>query len=173
VAGMAPSPPSAPPAPPAPIAAPRVTTPRMPAPVLGEADLASSYLTLEQLIAERGLPLGTLEELVAGGTAMGVAPAAPAAPAAPVRPRAPSAAMPAVAAAPPHPEAVVPIASLAPAEGGVVPVEELLYRGERALRRALELKPDLLAALRAGDPRLHALVSEVTDLLELGVGAGP
>ena len=35
-------------------------------PVMGESDLVTSYLTLEQLIAERGMPPGSLDELVVG-----------------------------------------------------------------------------------------------------------
>jgi len=99
------------------------------APVMGEADLAASYLTLEQLINERGMPLGTIDEL------------------------------------------------LQPAIGGrqsatgqdEVPVESLLYRGDAALRRIIELKPDLVAAAGTPGPRLHALINEVLDLVELGL----
>jgi hypothetical protein len=114
--------------------------------VLGEADLATSYLTLEQLIAERGLPLGTLEELIAGAAADAAGSALP----------------------------LVPIETLAPEEPEAVPVETLLYGGEAALRRVLELKPELLAAAQApdGQARLQVLLREVLDLVELGLVHG-
>jgi hypothetical protein len=137
---------AAPPQPAPPPERPRTTRRVEPAAAvpLREADLATSYLTLEQLIAERGLPLGTLAELLAGATPP-----------------------PAAAAAAPAP------AGLPAAEPDVVPIESLLYRGERALRRALELKPQLLSAAREpGDARLQALLTEVLDLVELGLGAG-
>jgi len=160
-----------------PVAAPPVEVPRLratrPLPpaapyVVVEPSLATSYLTLEQLIAERGLPLGGIDELLAGGTGMPgaerVAAAAASAPA--------LAAVPALAEAEPP---IVPIEALAPtaAEPEVVAIESLLYGGERALRRILELKPELVAAADAnGDARFHALLSEVLDLVELGLGAG-
>lgn len=161
-----------------PVAAPPVEAPRVratrPLPpaapyVVVEPSLATSYLTLEQLIAERGLPLGGIDELLAGGTGMPgaerVAAVAASAPA--------LAAVPALAEAEPP---IVPIEALAPtaAEPEVVPIESLLYGGERALRRILELKPELVAAADAasGDAHFHALLSEVLDLVELGLGAG-
>ena len=151
---------------PAPVEAPRVraTRPLPPAApyVVVEPRLATSYLTFEQLIAERGLPLGGIDELLAGGTGMPGA----------ERVAAVAASAPAVEAEPP----IVPIEALAPtaAEPEVVPIESLLYGGERALRRILELKPELVAAADAanGDARFHALLSEVLDLVELGLGAG-
>jgi len=112
--------------------------------VAGDADaLTVSYLTLEQLIAERGLPLGAIDELITAPTPM-----------------------PALAGA----------GAAAPAAGlDVAPVETLLYRGERALRRALELRSDIdamAAASASGDPRLPALLREVFDLVELGLETG-
>jgi hypothetical protein len=131
---------------PAPAAAPAA------APVLGEADLATSYLTFEQLIAERGLPLGTIDDLLAGGTAP---PAG-----------APRASAPAAAAPAPR----VPAAAPAGAEADIVPIENLLYRGDAALRRALELKPAILAAAGGADgAQLRDLLHEVFDLVELGL----
>jgi hypothetical protein len=143
--------------------------------------LATSYLTFEQLIAERGLPMGSLDELIAGGASGPVAEAPASARMTPPRHAAlmdprhtppPMAAMsePAPAAGPP----IVPIESLAPDDAEVVAIESLLYRGDAALRRALELKPEVLAALRAGgaDAQLQALLHEVLDLVELGAGAG-
>jgi hypothetical protein len=102
--------------------------------------LATAYLTLERLIAERGVSAGSLDELLAA------------------REETP----------------VVPIESLAPDEEPIVAVETLLYRGERALRRIVELRPELTAAAAAaGDDgsRLTALLGEVLDLVELGLGA--
>jgi len=120
-------------------------------PVLGEADLATSYMTFEQLLNDRGMPMGSLAELVAGGSAEG-----------------------ATAAAGTHAEGrpVVPIESLAPDADRVVEIDTLLYRGDAALRRARELRTELLAAVQRGDPSLHALINEVLDLVELGLGAG-
>lgn len=103
--------------------------------------LATAYLTLERLIAERGVSTGSLDELLAA------------------REETP----------------VVPVESLAPDEEPIVPVETLFYRGERALRRIVELRPELTAAAAAaaGDDgsRLTALLGEVLDLVELGLGA--
>lgn len=123
-------------------------------PVLGAADLAASYMTFEQLITERGIPMGSLAELVAGGATVAAVPA-PTAYAATAVPALP----------------IVPVESLAP-DADVVEVRTLEYQGEAALRRALALKPDLLAAAKNGDPSLHALLHEVIDLVELGLGAG-
>ena len=75
--------------------------------------------------------------------------------------------------APDEDEGVVPIESLAPEEN-VVPIETLLYNGQSALRRALELKAEL-AALAASpgqaSARLYELQREVFDLVELGLSA--
>jgi hypothetical protein len=139
--------PEAPPPPP-PTPAPRVSgaapapAAATAAPVLGEADIALSYLTFEQLIASRGMPMSTIDELLAGGASQAA------------------------------PLPIVPIEALAPDDGDVVPVQSLVYTGDGALRRILELKPALAAAARSGDPGLPALVNEVIDLLELGLGAG-
>ncbi len=147
---------------PAPAPTPRVSVPApprgapAPAPAaLSEADLATSYLTLEQLITERGIPLGTIDELVAGATPL---------PGAPRMSRAPA---PVPAPRPPAPAAAAPAAD----DAGVVPVESLLYGGPGALQRILELKPALAAAARRpGDASLEALLHEVFDLVELGLG---
>lgn len=105
-------------------------------------DLAAAYLTFARLVAERGLPPGSVAELV-------------------------GAALPAAAAAEPP---VVPIESLAPEEELVVPVEDLFYRGEAALHRIRELRRELVAAARTpADPRLTDLLAEVFDLVELGL----
>ena len=163
VVELPPPPPEAPAAPlpepvpvaaaPEPVAAPAPVPPApAPAPVLGESDLATSYLTFEQLLSDRGMPMGSLEELIAGGASV-------------------AAAAPAAAARAPEPP-IVPIESLAPDEEQVVEIDTLLYRGDAALRRARELRSDLLAAAKSGDPSLHALLHEVLDLVELGLGAG-
>jgi hypothetical protein len=128
--------------PPVPAAVPPVPPPAA-APVLGEADLATSYLTFEQLLHDRGMPMGSLDELIAGGTTGAALPEPP----------------------------VVPIESLA-LERPVVEIGTLLYRGDAALRRARELRTEILAAAERGDPKLHALLHEVLDLVELGLGAG-
>jgi hypothetical protein len=148
---------------------------------LGEADLATSYLTLEELIADGGPPLGGLDELIAGGTLLPVrgrttgpraaAAMAPAGPAAAFTPAEPPI-VPVESLAPDETD-VVPVESLAPDETDVVPIESLLFRGDAALHRVLELKGDLLAAARAGDggDRLNDLLREVFDLVQLGLGS--
>ena len=108
------------------------------APVIGDSDLTTSYLTLEQLIADRGMPMGSIEEL------LGVPTAAP-------RTTAPR--------------------SLSPDDAGVVPVQTLVYSGEGALRRVLQLRAEL-DTMGPNDPRLKPLLHEVFDLVELGLGAG-
>jgi hypothetical protein len=150
------------------------------APVLGDADLATSYLTFEQLIAERGLPMGSLEELVAGGASAAAAEPSvsgrptPARNAALMDPRHTPPMMAAVSKPAPAEPPVVPIESLAPDDSDVVPIESLLYRGDAALRRALALKPEVEAAVQSGggSAQLRALLDEVLDLVELGAGTG-
>lgn len=136
-----------------------------PAALVAGSDLAVAYATFEQLLAERGLPLGGLDDLLAGGVSVaapvaraGAAPVAAAAALAPPRPA-------------PTRELVVPIEALATVEEEVVPIESLLYRGDRALRRILELKPEVAAAAASGGDgaRLTSLLNEVFDLVELGL----
>ncbi|HEY8469048.1 MAG TPA: Hpt domain-containing protein [Longimicrobiales bacterium] len=50
----------------------------------------------------------------------------------------------------------------------VVPIEDLLYRGEAALRRALELRPAIERAVGA-DPAAREVVEELFDLIRLGL----
>ncbi len=167
----------------APAPAPEIATPAVPvevaaAPVAAEAPaavhgedggLAASYATFERLVTEHGLPLGTLADLLAGG----VTAAAAAAPA-----HRPVAATRQLTSLSPDvgyitDEQVVPIEALAPSDADVLPIEALLYRGDRVFERLRELKPDLDAAVAAPDrARLTALLSEVFDLVELGLGAG-
>jgi hypothetical protein len=141
--------------------------------VQGEADLATSYLTLEQLIAERGIPMGKLEELVDGGT---VGARAATEPPSPGRRTTGGRAIGAMAergsGAHAAPAPVVPIESLAPDEATVVAIESLLYSGDSAVRRLRELKSEIDAATRTRDARLPELIQEVFDLVELGLGAG-
>jgi chemotaxis protein histidine kinase CheA len=140
---------------------------------LGEADIATSYLTLEQLIADRGIPMGSLDELVEGGTVGARAAKEPPPPGRRTTGgRALDAMAPrksgASAAEPP----VVPIGSLAPDEPGVVPIESLLYTGDTTLHRLRELRAEIDTATRTKDPRLPELIREVFDLVELGLGSG-
>ena len=119
--------------------------PSIPVPVtsvVGESDLATAYMTLEQLITDRGLPMGSLAELLGG--------------------------QPAAMSAPVDQRPIVPVESLAPAEDGV-PVETLLYRGDAALRRIMELKPEIAAESNSPGPRLQALIHEMLDLVELSL----
>ncbi|MFW6079271.1 MAG: hypothetical protein ACODAE_06605, partial [Gemmatimonadota bacterium] len=50
-----------------------------------------------------------------------------------------------------------------------VPIEDLVYRGEAALRRALELRPALEAAVE-GDPDARERLDELFDLIRLALG---
>ena len=87
---------------------------------------------------------------------------------APVQPRAA-----APAAAPPPPPPATPRPAPAPAakpqeEDDVVPIESLCYRGPAALRRALELRPQL-EPLVAGNPAAREVLEELFDLIRLGL----
>jgi chemotaxis protein histidine kinase CheA len=57
-------------------------------------------------------------------------------------------------------------------DDGAVPIQELLLRGDRALRRALELRPEV-ERLVAGEPPSSAaaaeIVAELFDLIQLGM----
>src|SRR4029079_2443755 len=127
---------------------------------LGESDLATSYMTLDQLIRERGMPPGSLAELVAGTPMPGA------------RSTGPRMAIPAEPA--PDEADVVPVESLAPSEEavsvsgipypvsdeeGAVPIECLLYSAEAARRRAMELRQQLASA-RGDDARFQSLLNE-------------
>lgn len=118
----------------------------------------------------------------------------PPAPAAPVPPRPAAAAPPPppsatsaapAAKAPPSPPSA-PAAAAAPAtatpssaglagDNGageserVVPIEELCYSGERALRRALEIRPKL-ETIAGDDSDAREAVDEIFDLIRLGIG---
>jgi hypothetical protein len=140
-----------------------------------ERDLAWAFASLERLVTERGVPLGSLEELLGAPTVASTAPADERG-VVDIESLAPDddkAVVPIESLAPDEDEGVVPIESLAPEEN-VVPIETLLYNGQAALRRALELKAEL-AALAASpgqaSARLYELQREVFDLVELGLSA--
>ncbi|HEX7048720.1 MAG TPA: hypothetical protein VF188_00810 [Longimicrobiales bacterium] len=95
---------------------------------------------------------------VAGGTAPRPQPEAPAAPAAASVPR------PMPAHSPPAPAVAPPPAQA----GAIVPVESLFYRGESALRRALELRA-ILEPITGGDPIARDAVEELIDLLRVNL----
>jgi hypothetical protein len=126
---------------------------------VGTGDLADGYAALERLIADHGLPMGSLADLLAEPA--GFPAAAEEAGVVPIESLAPD-------------EEAVPIESLAPDEADVVPIEALLYRGPGALKHALALRPELEALIAARDgysPRLTELLREVFDLVQLGLGA--
>lgn len=122
------------------------------------SDIALAFSTFEQLILERGLDLGSIDELLAGGTPLP----------SPARPKA-IAAAPQPAGGPRTTRPVLEPTAATPDAEGVVPIESLLYRGDRALARLRELKPVVLAAASAPDGTLHDLLHEVFDLVELGL----
>ncbi len=153
LAPAAPAPPT-PPAPPR--AAPTFAPP--PRPAATEAapetpDLAGSWAAYQRLVAA-GIAPASLDELIAG--------AAPG----PGRPRPPSLDTSRPAAG--------PTPSATPTSGtgqlAAVDVRLLLYRGERALTRAQELRE---AARRASGDTLRALIEEVCDLVALALEPSP
>ncbi len=95
------------------------------APVLGEADFATSFMTLDQLIAERGMPAGNLEEF------LGLAPARTTGP------------REAGAMSKGEP-AIVPIESLAP------PVDDAVPAVQRGIRDAAPAGAEAAARRRQG-----------------------
>jgi malic enzyme len=62
------------------------------------------------------------------------------------------------------------LAATSPAEAAVVDVRTLLYRGERALKRAQELRE---ASKQASGDTLRSLVEEVCDLVALALESNP
>ena len=161
----------------APGASPAPPAPPPPA----DSILGNSYLTLERLIGDHGLPLGSLDELVRDNGKGAAAKAPPAAPA-----PAPAAVAPAEdpqrisqrLTPPRHIDKmgqapVVPVQSLAP-DDDVVPIESLLYSSDAALLRLKELKGQLAEATKTeiqDSARLAALIHEVFDLVELGLAS--
>jgi hypothetical protein len=70
---------------------------------------------------------------------------------------------------------IVPIETLAPSEPEVVPIENLLYDREGALRRLREIRAALDASLAGAgstEPGMRDLLGEVFDLVDIGFGAG-
>ncbi len=126
--------------------------------------LAASWSTLEELIAERGLAHGTLEEFLTRPTPLRVTA---------VSPTRPAAAAPAAAAAAFTTRPIVPIESLAPGESDVVPIESLLYDTATARGRLREVQEELDAELATAgaSSRVRALLGEVFDLIALGFHA--
>lgn len=127
--------------------------------------------TLRQQLVERyGVdeptrqpPVLTPEDEAAGTSAAHVRPPAENGGAARPAPRAPA---PAATTSPARPAAPPAAASPASATEPVA-IEEFLLRGERALARALELRPDLENAVAAGQPQARDLLAELFDLIEL------
>src|SRR5438128_8475153 len=113
------------------------------------ADLVGSWAVYQRLVLG-GVGPASLEELIAAAAQV------------PTRPRAPS-----LDTARPPPRYAPPGAG---AELPVVDVRLLLYRGERALQRAQELRE---AAKLASGETLRALVEEVCDLVALAVEPPP
>jgi len=68
----------------------------------------------------------------------------------------------------PRAHAGQPRAQVEPGEGDVVPIEDLLYRGEAALKRALELR-HALDRLAGEDAAARETVDELFDLIRLGL----
>ena len=103
--------------------------------------------------------------------APGVPPKDPMAGTLPSQPAAPAAAPPPAPAAAPRQAAVAaaPTGAASQGEERIVPIEELCYRGERALRRALELRPHL-ETLAGDDSKSRDSVEELFDLIRLGIG---
>ena len=115
------------------------------------ADLVGSWAVYQRLVLG-GVGPASLEELIAAAAQM------------PTRPRAPSL----DTARPPAGPRYAPPGT--GAELPVVDVRLLLYRGERALQRAQELRE---AAKLASGETLRALVEEVCDLVALAVEPPP
>src|SRR5438128_98393 len=114
------------------------------------ADLVGSWAVYQRLVLG-GVGPASLEELIAAAAQV------------PTRPRAPSL----DTSRPPAPRYAPPGAG---AELPVVDVRLVLYRGERALQRAQELRE---AAKLASGETLRALVEEVCDLVALAVEPPP
>jgi len=137
----APAPAPAPkPAPAAPAPAPRATPAPRAEPAMAETPDLVGSWTAYQRLSEGGIGSASLAELIAGVES----------------------------APPPAPAPGSPVA--APAAAAAVDVRALLYRGNRALERAKELRA---AAKRASGDELRALVDEVCDLVALALEPSP
>ena len=133
---------------PAPTPAPAPVSPQRADQAVAETpDLVGSWAAYQRL-AEGGFGAASLAELVAGAAAVERVPAP-----------APSSRLP--APPPPTPPSTEPPA---------VDVRTLLYRGDRALRRAQELRA---AAKQASGDDLRDLVEEVCDLVALALEPSP
>ena len=141
--GAAPAPAPAPApkaAPAAPAPAPRPTPAPRAEPAMAETPDLVGSWTAYQRLSEGGIGSASLAELIAGVQS----------------------------APPPAPAPGSPVA--APAAAAAVDVRALLYRGNRALERAKELRA---AAKRASGDELRALVDEVCDLVALALEPSP
>ena len=120
---------------------PAAPMPPPPAPatsaLVESADLAGSWVTYERLVGA-GVGPASLEEFFAGASV----------------------------AAPPSRDTGRPSPSAPMAAPAIVDIRSLLYRGERALARAQELRAQ---ARRAPPDRLQALIDEVCDLVALAL----
>jgi hypothetical protein len=113
------------------------------------ADLVGSWATYQRLVAS-GIGEPSLTELLSGNGEQARITTARPAPAAP----------------PP----ATPVFAVDLADADVVDIRTLLFRGERALARARELRAE---AQRGGSPeQLRALVEEVVDLVALALEPG-
>lgn len=111
------------------------------------ADLTGSWVTYQRLVAG-GLGAPSLSELLSSGAATAVAPPP----------------IPKPASAPPRPAPPRPAPA---AEANVVDIRTLLFRGDRALARARELRAE---ARTAGSPeRLQEILDELGDLVALAI----
>jgi chemotaxis protein histidine kinase CheA len=127
----------------------------------GPTPALSKLRTLRQELLDR---YGEGEAVsVAGGSPPATAPAPT-----PTIASHPPAPPPQPARATPAPQVAAPVLPnpAPPAENGAVPIDTLLYRGERALNRALELQPEL-ERLAADNPQAREKVSELFDLIRL------
>jgi HPt (histidine-containing phosphotransfer) domain-containing protein len=145
-----PTPARTPPSAPAPAAAPvapigqRVPVQRTDEPIPETPDLVGSWAAYQRLV-QGGIGSASLAELMAGAASPAGAGRVP---------------------APPAPSAQLPAPAPSPAEPPAVDVRALLYRGDRALQRAQELRQ---AAKQASGEALRALVEEVCDLVALAL----
>jgi outer membrane biosynthesis protein TonB len=76
-----------------------------------------------------------------------------------------------LAGPPADPTTAAPVAPAAAADDVVIPIAELCYGGEDALRRAVSLRARIRTAMEAGQDRtdLRDLIEEALDLVELGL----
>jgi len=143
------------------------------------SDLADAFTAFERLSTAGGLAAPPIEALLAGGAPFAAEPAleflaADEEPSGvvPIEALAPDEDVVPIEALAPD-EAPVAVAAAAPEDEDVVGIETLLYGGAAALRRALELQPRIEARLATEGPDapgVAALLQEVFDLIQLGIG---